>query len=136
MPSRLVLVDLIDAATNVTSNIPHGTSTSSVVEKREWSSWLPASVKSKLPAAPSVAESSTIPTIAPLAEYEWQPRGGRYPGSVRSSLRSSSSRIQLTIWVYPLQPNPNYRVHLRDFANGTHIPNGHVRANHSLREVS
>ncbi|KZV95913.1 subtilisin-like protein [Exidia glandulosa HHB12029] len=106
MPSRLVLVDLIDAATNVTSNVPHGTSTSSAVEKRAWSSWLPASVKSRLPGAPSVAESSTIPTIAPLAEYDWQPRGGRYPGS----------------------PNPNYRVHLRDFANGTHIPNGRYKA--------
>ncbi|KZV90418.1 subtilisin-like protein [Exidia glandulosa HHB12029] len=105
MPSRLVLVDLIDAAIDVTSNVPHTTSRSAAVEKRAWSSWLPATVKSKLSAPSSVADSATVPIVGALAEFDWLPRSGIYPNS----------------------GDATYTVHVVNFANGTKIPLGQYK---------
>ncbi|KAH7107236.1 subtilisin-like protein [Auriculariales sp. MPI-PUGE-AT-0066] len=66
-PTTHVYVDLIDANTDVSSNVPH--TDASKAKRYNWSNWLPPLKNARLPAP-------TVPTLGALAEYTYLPRGG------------------------------------------------------------
>ncbi|KAH7099128.1 subtilisin-like protein [Auriculariales sp. MPI-PUGE-AT-0066] len=67
-PSAHVYVEIIDANTDVNSNVPHG-DTSAKVKRLNWSNWLPPPTGARLPVP-------TVPTVGPVAEFMFLPRGG------------------------------------------------------------
>lgn len=97
VPSSRVLIDLVDANTDIKSNVPHDL----IVAKRDFSDWLP--VVHGGAHRISATAAAAYPTLGPLGQFNYLVRNAR---TVSKELP---------------------RVRLLEFANGTRIPVGQYR---------